>query len=190
MSTPFLRVRPWNFAHVFSVPLPSLSRMLLFFFPRQIFVFFGYLGLKKPHIFGEWNKRPKKNRVKSRQGNIKHVCKFSVSTLKNGVDIWTFVRLSAKSQLGNVITWFLYTTYIQFRALKLTSYWSYAVNSSIFCAKLSTNMPWSTWKRLVKKKNGTFFFFLQQLSAYQYLTSWRSVIGWDTFSVLAPVLDP
>ena len=33
MSTPFLRVRLWNFAHVFNVPQPSLLRMefLVFF---------------------------------------------------------------------------------------------------------------------------------------------------------------
>ena len=31
-------------------------------------------------------------------------------------------------------------------------------------------MPWSTWKRLVQQKNGSFF-FLPTVNAYQYLTS-------------------
>ena len=59
---------------------------------------------------------------------------------------------------------------------------------SIFCAKLCTNMPWSTWKRLVQKKNGSFC-FLPTVNAYLLLTSFE-VYGRDTFSVLAPVLGP
>ena len=31
MSTPFLRDEPWNFAHVFNLPLPNLLRFLFFF---------------------------------------------------------------------------------------------------------------------------------------------------------------
>ena len=45
-------MRPWNFAHVFNVPLPSLFRMGFFlFFPRQIFrllLFFGDIHVKIP----------------------------------------------------------------------------------------------------------------------------------------------
>ena len=47
---------------------------------------------------------------------------------------------------------YLVLVYIRFWALNLTQYWSYAVSSSNFCAKLCANMPWSTWKRLVQKK--------------------------------------
>ena len=59
LSTPFWKVRPCNFAHVFSVPLPSLQRMVFCFrfFFRQIFgvMFFwgGYLGLRDSTFFGE-----------------------------------------------------------------------------------------------------------------------------------------
>ena len=38
-------------------------------------------------------------------------------------------------------------------------------------------MPWSTWKRLVQKNDG-FFFFLPTVNAYQYLTSWK-VCDWS-----------
>ena len=48
-------------------------------------------------------------------------------------------------------------------------------------------MPWSTWKRLIQKKNSSFFFFLQ-LMPINIWPLWRSVIGPDTFSGLAPVL--
>ena len=36
MSTPFLRVKPWNFAHVFNVPLPSLFYAFFFFFAENV----------------------------------------------------------------------------------------------------------------------------------------------------------
>ena len=46
MSTPFLRVRPCNFAHVFNVPLPRLLRMCFFavFSPKM----WGLLRPKYP----------------------------------------------------------------------------------------------------------------------------------------------
>ena len=78
------------------------------------------------------------------------------------------MRLSAK-----ITAWhcnYLVLVYSRFPALNLTSYWSYAVSSSIFCSKLCTNIPWSTWKRLVQKKNGSLF-FLRTVNAYQYWTS-------------------
>ena len=48
MSTPFTRECPWNFAHAFNEPLPSLSRMCCFFIVRCLFFLFflGYLGLR------------------------------------------------------------------------------------------------------------------------------------------------
>ena len=53
-------------------------------------------------------------------------------------------------------------------------------------------MPWSTWKRLVQKKNGQLFFspYSKRLPGIYYWPLWRSVIGRDTISVLAPVLGP
>ena len=53
------------------------------------------------------------------------------------------------------------------------------VNSSFF-----TNMPWSTWKRLVQKKNGPFYFFLEHLGkclpGIYLLTSWK-VCDWSGY---------
>ena len=52
--------------------------------------------LEGPQFPREKRKKKKKKRSsKARQGRIKHVRKISES-LKNGVDIWTFVRLSAE----------------------------------------------------------------------------------------------
>ena len=48
MSTPFLRGRPWNSAHVFNVSLPKLLRMA---FPVFFVVFFaGNVGSLKTQI--------------------------------------------------------------------------------------------------------------------------------------------
>ena len=60
-------------------------------------IFGGYLCLKRPHIFGE--KKQEKNvyiRKRLGKGTLNTCAKFQGLTLKNGVDIWTFVRLSAK----------------------------------------------------------------------------------------------
>ena len=99
----------------------------------------------------------KKKRKRLGRGTLNTGAKFQGLTLKNGVDIWTFVRLSAK-----ITAWhrnYLVLVCIRFSALNLTQHWSYAVISSNLCAKLCTNMPWSTWKRLVQKKMRHFFFF-------------------------------
>ena len=99
MSTPFFRVRPRNFAHVLSVPLPSLTNIYFLFF-RQIFGFLffaGYLGIKRPHIFGEKKiKKTTKHSERLGKGTLNTCAKFQGLTLENGVAIWTFVRLSAK----------------------------------------------------------------------------------------------
>ena len=50
-------------------------------------------------------------------------------------------------------------------------------------------MPWNTWKRLVKKKNGLSFLLLRQMPDYCW-PLWRPVIGRDAFSSVAPVLGP
>ena len=55
----------------------------------------------------------------------------------------------------------------------------------------STNMPWSTWKRLVKKKKMTLFFsYGNCLTIIDYWPLWTPVIGRDTVSAQAPVLGP
>ena len=100
-------------------------------------IFGGYLGLKRPHISSE--KKKEKRRTRLGKGTLNTCAKFQGLTLKNGVDIWTFVRLSAK-----ITAWhrnYLVLVHIRLRALNLTEYCSYAVNSSIFCAKFGTNMP-------------------------------------------------
>ena len=87
------------------MPLPTLLRFFLNYFPVDIrvFVFFGDIWVFV--CFGDvWVlrdptfsaiKKKKKHWEKARQGHIEHVYKISGS-LKNGVDIWTFVQLRAK----------------------------------------------------------------------------------------------
>ena len=91
MSTPFLRViDPDILAHVLNVPLPSLQPLL---FSREIRFFNIYLCLKEtPHF------RRKKKKIGERlgRGTLNTWAEFQGLTLKNGVDIWTLVRLSAK----------------------------------------------------------------------------------------------
>ena len=83
MSTPFLRVRPWNFAHVCNVPLPSLLRMFWVFFSAKMWgpLKPKYLQkIQKPKYLAKKTKRKKKKKsLKARQGHIKHVCKISGS---------------------------------------------------------------------------------------------------------------
>ena len=73
--------------------------MHVFTIVRQIlggFVLLRICVLRDPTFPAEKVKKKKKKRSsKARQGRIKHVRKISES-LKNGVDIWTFVRLSAE----------------------------------------------------------------------------------------------
>ena len=92
------------------------------FFGSCLFV--RYLGfskfwdiwvLKRPHIFGEKKKNIRKRLGK---GTLNTYAKFQGLTLKNGVDISTFVRLSAK-----ITAWhcnYLVLVYIRFWALNLT----------------------------------------------------------------------
>ena len=140
-------------------PCRALNVFFVFFcFPPDFWVlyFWRCLGLKEPHIFGE-EKKKKSIRERLGRGTVNTCAKFRALTRKNGVDILTFVRLSAKitaCHRNNLVLEF-----IRFWALILTYYWSYAVSSSIFCAKLSTSIgaPGSGWSR----KKWPFFFFLE-----------------------------
>ena len=88
----------------------STAGRFVFVFFRQIFgflFFMGCLGLKGTPHFRRKNKKPK-NPISQRLGRVTlNTCaKIQGLTLKNGVDIWTLVRLSEKSRFGIVITWF------------------------------------------------------------------------------------
>ena len=90
---------------MFDVPLPSLDGFFVrfFFWPDICFFlyFLGYLGLKGTPYF-RW--REKKNvRKRLGRGALSTCAKFHGRNLKNGVDIWTLVRLlSAK-----ITAWYL-----------------------------------------------------------------------------------
>ena len=77
-------------------------------------IFWGYLGLKRPHISSE---KKKKHRTRLGKGTLNTCAKFQGLTLKNGVDIWTLVRLNAK-----ITAWhlnYLVLVYIRFSSLNL-----------------------------------------------------------------------
>ena len=89
MSTPFLRDRPWNFAHVFNVALSSLWLLLKFCF---LWTIWDPLRPKCPEKYKNrniwWREKTKENHSrKLRQEHIDHVCKISVSCLSKTA--WT-----------------------------------------------------------------------------------------------------
>ena len=90
MSTPFLIVRPWNFAHVFNVPLPSLLLMCFFCFGFFSPKMWGLLRPKYPKKDTKtqisqkrykdpniWREKKNKKTLKARQRHTKQVCKIS-----------------------------------------------------------------------------------------------------------------
>ena len=153
MSTPFMSVSPWILHTCLMCPCRAFYEcffsFFLFFSVRYLGfrIFWGYLGLKRPLIFGE--RKKKKHRQRLANGTLNTCAKFQGLTLKSGLEIWTFVWLSAK-----ITPWhrcYLVLVYIRSWELSLTYYWSYAISSSNVWAKLCTKMPWSTWKRLAQK---------------------------------------
>ena len=99
MSKPFLSDSPWNFAHVFNVPICRAFYecfCFCFCFFRQTFgcSYFGDIWvLRDPTFPAKKNKNPKR----LGRGTLNTCAKIQGLSLKNGVDIWTFVRLSAKT---------------------------------------------------------------------------------------------
>ena len=100
MSTPFLIVRPWNFAHVFNVPLPSLLLMCFFCFGFFSPKMWGLLRPKYPKKDTKtqisqkrykdpniWREKKTKKRWRLGRGTLNKCAKFQGITLKNGVDI-------------------------------------------------------------------------------------------------------
>ena len=142
-------------------PCQACNGCFCFFSFRQILRFSFFRGIfvseETPHF-----RRKKKNiRERLGKGTVSTCAKFQGLTLKNGVDIRTFARLSAK-----ITAWhcnYLVLVYTRFWALNLTWYWSYAVSSSNFCAKFCTCLgaPGSAWSR---KKRVIFSFFFSSYS--------------------------
>ena len=104
----FREIRPWNFAHVFNVSLPSLSQMVSFVF----FVFFAEnveslktqisKKYKPPNIWQQKTKKQEKNiRKRLGRGTLNTCAKCQGLSLKNGVDIglWRNLGFYAWSSL-------------------------------------------------------------------------------------------
>ena len=150
ISTPVLRDSPWNLTYVDFAPSEQFTNARFYYSSPDMrgVCIVKDLCLEGSHISGgkSEEKKKKKRSSKARQGRIKHVRKISES-LKNGVDICTFVRLSAK--IAPSRRNYLYVVHIWCWAINMTSCWSHAVRSWNIWAKRCTIMPWSTWKRLV-----------------------------------------
>ena len=147
-----------------------------FFFPSDIwvFVFFGgYLGLKKPHIFGEEKQKPIRKRLG--KGTLNTCAKFQGLTLKKAVDIWTFVRLRAK-----ITAWhrnYLVLVYIRFWAIKFDLI--LVLRSQFFDVLHATLYKHASehLEAAASEKNRSFFFF-STVNAYLLLTSLK-VCDWS-----------
>ena len=77
----------------------------------------------------------------------------------------------------------------QLCALTMTWYGSYASNLSSICAKHFTDMPWSTWKRLVQKQMEIKWLLPTGTPDYHWPFR-RPVFGWGTRPPLTPALCP
>ena len=137
-------------------------------FPRQKIMgfFLGCLAFLRDVTFG------KQNSLKVRQGHKKRMQNFRVShKLRRHLDF--SAGNVQKLRLRIVITWFQRT--LGFGRQVWLNIGSYAVRSWNTFAILCTNMPWSTWKRLVSEKKMRIFIFCLYGNAWlQKLTSWRA----------------
>ena len=77
-----------------------------------------YLGFEGSHISGENNGG--ENRQRLDRGTFNTCAKFQGLSLKNGVDIWTLVRLSAK--IAPSRRNYLYLLYTRCWAINMTWY--------------------------------------------------------------------
>ena len=122
-------------------PCRAFNESFLFVFFRQILGFcvsWDIWVLRDPKVSSKKTKNKTKKAISKKlgRGTLNTCAKFKGLTLKTGVDIWTFVRLSAK-----IAAWhrnYSVLVYIRFWSLYLTYLWSYAVRSSMSCAKLCT----------------------------------------------------
>ena len=98
VSTTFSRLTLRSIYHVVSAScqiLPSHSHLtkntINFVQQMLLFLYFlGYLGLKEFHISSEKNKKPIRKGLD--RGTLNTCANFQGLSLKNGVDIWAFVR--------------------------------------------------------------------------------------------------
>lgn len=183
MFTPFILDRPWNLALVLYNPSYPV---LVFPFPSDVlcFVFLRFFGFKRTWYSGEQRHKPVVNGLAN---SIENVCKYSGSiskTRRRQLDVCVENMRNLSSLL--VIILVQYPTNVW--ALNISSYWSYAFRSSNIGVRTFTDTPWSTCDRLVLKINEKGCFPTER--PYQCWPFWRSVVGGDTLSALAPVLEP
>ena len=120
MSTPALRVRPWNL-HVCDVPLPSILRLFfcLVFFAKNVGSLKTQISQKytKTQICDEKNKRTKTpHSLKARQGHTKYVCKISGSNSKKRRGHWhlnEFGVLRLNQPVYRICSMIVYSSFLQ-----------------------------------------------------------------------------
>ena len=143
------------------MPLPNAEPITnVFSFCRQILdtwcfcMFRDIWALRDPTFPAK--KQPNKHSLTAPQGNTKQLCaKFHGQSLENGVDILALCAVNAKKiRLRIVIKLLLGFSVDSIWGVKYDFVWSFSVSSSNIRANLCTNMPWNTWKRLVRKSAG------------------------------------
>ena len=106
-----------------------------------------------------------------------------IPTFRPWTHVWRQLHVSAVARCSDSYCIFLGVKFDLILVLRVRSQFF------DFCTKLCTDMPWSSWKRLVPKKNG--LVFLPTTVNHMYCWPLRKyVIGRDTLSALAPVLGP
>ena len=136
ISTPVLRDSPWNFVHVYFAPAEQVTNALFCYISpdiRGVLYCWGYLGLEGSHISGEKNEKQSICQRLDR-GTSNKCAQFQGLSLKNGVDIWTLVQLSAK--IAPSLRNYLYLVYIRCWAIHMISYWPHTVSSWNICSRL------------------------------------------------------
>ena len=139
-----------------------------------------YLGFEGSHISGENN--GEKTIVKGSTGaHQTRAQNFRVS-LKNDVDIWTFVRLSAKIAPSRH---YLYLLYIRCWAINMTWYWFHAVRSYNICSRL-----WSVHALEHLEAANAKETMIEFSSLLTIVDVFEGLVGRDAFSAIAPVQGP
>ena len=156
MSRVFFSIQTLRVRTCLLCDVAKTSPVVLFLFLpdfSSVKIFLTNLDNLKPNIFGR-KKNKKKREVRPRDGS--NTCaKCQGLSLNNGVDIWMFVRRNAQDMLCPSNDLVLVRD-PAFRSILLNIEHT-QVRSSIFCAKNSTDMPWSTSNRVVKNAAQSFF---------------------------------
>ena len=141
---------------MFLEPPPTRRRFLFCVTRFSGFRFFSEdLGLKGSQISAMKTKKlnPHSSMVQHGRRHTEHVCKKVGASLFKMA--WTFGPSCGKRTNPGIAAYSHTFNSNLFWALIMAEYLSSAVRTSNIRVKRFRNMPWTTWKRLVQKKEGS-----------------------------------